>query len=85
MQIFLTKRKIDNWGIYGQAYIYLVWYFGEKESLQRNGMATILKITGKEIFLNHNQYFLGLLENICWIVFFWQAKTFAEMYFLTQT
>ena len=27
----MTKRKIENWQICGQAYISTVWYFGEKK------------------------------------------------------
>ena len=34
MQIcFLTKRKLENWPVYGQAYVSMVWYFGEKKGL----------------------------------------------------
>ena len=43
--LFLTKRKIENWPIYGQAYFLMVDILVKKGSLQRNGMAAIPKIS----------------------------------------
>ena len=40
---FLTKRKIENLPIYGQAYIYMVCYFVKKGSLQKNGITAFPK------------------------------------------